>query len=86
MSRGSSVESSLKRTKRKAPLPPTTSSAAVQETVPVKENSQGLSVYMCTFPDNSVGRFSCFIMILRSLETSERFQRQISFPFESSAP
>uniref|UniRef100_H3DGG0 Cordon-bleu ubiquitin-like domain-containing protein n=1 Tax=Tetraodon nigroviridis TaxID=99883 RepID=H3DGG0_TETNG len=43
------------RTKRKAPPPPATSSAAVQETVPVRENSQGLSVYMCTFPVNSVG-------------------------------
>lgn len=66
LSRGSSAESSLKRTKRKAPLPP-------QETVPVKENLQGLSVYMCTFPDNSVGLLSRFIMsILRDLrEVSE---------------
>lgn len=73
LSRGSSTESSLKRTKRKAPLPPTTPGAAVQETVPVKENSQGLSVYMCTFPDHSVGLLSRFIKSMSS-ETSERFQ------------
>lgn len=69
LSRGSSTESSLKRTKRKAPLPPTTSSAAVQEMFPVKENSQGLSVYMCTFPDNSGELLSHFIMSVSS-ETS----------------
>lgn len=52
LSRGAVTESSLKRTKRKAPPPP---SAAVQETDPVKENLQGLSVYLCTIPHNSVG-------------------------------
>ncbi|XP_056895562.1 cordon-bleu protein-like 1b isoform X1 [Takifugu flavidus] len=41
LSRGSSAESSLKRAKRKAPLPPTTSSPSDQETIPMKENSQG---------------------------------------------
>ncbi|XP_070832548.1 cordon-bleu protein-like 1b isoform X3 [Chaetodon trifascialis] len=41
LSRGSSAESSLKRTKRKAPPPPTSPSAAVQETVPLDENLQG---------------------------------------------
>ncbi|GAA6224164.1 cordon-bleu protein-like 1 isoform X1 [Lates japonicus] len=40
LSRGSSAESSLKRTKRKAPPPPTTPSAVVQETVPPDENLQ----------------------------------------------
>ncbi|XP_019110806.2 cordon-bleu protein-like 1b isoform X2 [Larimichthys crocea] len=40
-SRGSSAESSLKRTKRKAPPPPTSPSAAVQETVPPDEKLQG---------------------------------------------
>lgn len=44
LSRGSSAESSLKRTKRKAPPPPTSPSAAVPETIPVEENLQGLSV------------------------------------------
>lgn len=47
LSRGSSAESSLKRTKRKAPPPPTSSSAVVQETVPLDENLPGL--YMFTF-------------------------------------
>ncbi|XP_076603476.1 cordon-bleu protein-like 1b isoform X3 [Chaetodon auriga] len=41
LSRGSSAESSLKRTKRKAPPPPTSPSAAVQETVPLDESLQG---------------------------------------------
>nr|XP_046259097.1 cordon-bleu protein-like 1b isoform X2 [Scatophagus argus] len=41
LSRGSSAESSLKRTKRKAPPPPLSPSAAVQETVPLDENVQG---------------------------------------------
>lgn len=41
LSRGSSAESSLKRTKRKAPPPPTLPSAAVQETTPLAENLQG---------------------------------------------
>ncbi|XP_038576372.1 cordon-bleu protein-like 1b isoform X2 [Micropterus salmoides] len=41
LSRGSSAESSLKRTKRKAPPPPTSSSAVVQETVPLDENLPG---------------------------------------------
>ncbi|XP_041806512.1 cordon-bleu protein-like 1b isoform X2 [Chelmon rostratus] len=41
LSRGSSAESSLKRTKRKAPPPPTSPSAAVQEAVPLDENLQG---------------------------------------------
>lgn len=40
LSRGSSAESSLKRTKRKAPPPPTSPSAAVPETVFVDENLQ----------------------------------------------
>uniref|UniRef100_A0A8P4JYB7 Cordon-bleu WH2 repeat protein like 1 n=1 Tax=Dicentrarchus labrax TaxID=13489 RepID=A0A8P4JYB7_DICLA len=44
LSRGSSAESSLKRTKRKAPPPPTTPSAPVQETVPLDENLQGGAV------------------------------------------
>ncbi|XP_053184950.1 cordon-bleu protein-like 1b isoform X1 [Scomber japonicus] len=41
LSRGSSAESSLKRTKRKAPPPPTSPSVVVQETDPVDENLQG---------------------------------------------
>ncbi|XP_028446410.1 cordon-bleu protein-like 1b isoform X3 [Perca flavescens] len=41
LSRGSSAESSLKRTKRKAPPPPTSPSAVVPETVPFDENVQG---------------------------------------------
>ncbi|KAG7227535.1 hypothetical protein INR49_005350 [Caranx melampygus] len=41
LSRGSSAESSLKRTKRKAPPPPTSPSAVVHETVPLDENVQG---------------------------------------------
>ncbi|XP_040004623.1 cordon-bleu protein-like 1b isoform X2 [Xiphias gladius] len=41
LSRGSSAESSLKRTKRKAPPPPTSPSAVVQEMVPLDENLQG---------------------------------------------
>ncbi|XP_031714150.1 cordon-bleu protein-like 1b isoform X2 [Anarrhichthys ocellatus] len=41
LSRGSSAESSLKRTKRKAPPPPTSPSAVVQETVPLDESLQG---------------------------------------------
>ncbi|XP_071329898.1 cordon-bleu protein-like 1b isoform X2 [Trachinotus anak] len=41
LSRGSSAESSLKRTKRKAPPPPTSPSAVVQETAPLDENLQG---------------------------------------------
>ncbi|XP_035859817.1 cordon-bleu protein-like 1b isoform X2 [Sander lucioperca] len=41
LSRGSSAESSLKRTKRKAPPPPTSPSAVVAETVPFDENVQG---------------------------------------------
>ncbi|XP_074515480.1 cordon-bleu protein-like 1b isoform X1 [Sebastes fasciatus] len=40
-SRGSSAESSLKRTKRKAPLPPTSPTAGVQETAPLDEKLQG---------------------------------------------
>lgn len=45
LSRGSSAESSLKRTKRKAPPPPTSPSVVVQETDPVDENLQGLSLF-----------------------------------------
>ncbi|XP_044072076.1 cordon-bleu protein-like 1b isoform X2 [Siniperca chuatsi] len=41
LSRGSSAESSLKRTKRKAPPPPTSPSAVVQEKVPLDETLQG---------------------------------------------
>lgn len=41
LSRGSSAESSLKRTKRKAPPPPTSPSVVVQETEPLDENLQG---------------------------------------------
>ncbi|XP_074551635.1 cordon-bleu protein-like 1b isoform X2 [Halichoeres trimaculatus] len=41
ISRGSSAESSLKRTKRKAPPPPTSPSAITQEKVPVDENMSG---------------------------------------------
>ncbi|XP_026231703.1 cordon-bleu protein-like 1b isoform X2 [Anabas testudineus] len=41
LSRGSSAESSLKRTKRKAPPPPTSPSAVVQESVPPDDNLQG---------------------------------------------
>nr|XP_029135238.1 cordon-bleu protein-like 1 isoform X2 [Labrus bergylta] len=41
LSRGSSAESSLKRTKRKAPPPPTSPSAASQEKVPLEENLAG---------------------------------------------
>ncbi|XP_049450112.1 cordon-bleu protein-like 1b isoform X1 [Epinephelus fuscoguttatus] len=41
LSRGSSAESSLKRTKRKAPPPPTSPSAVVQETAPMDETLQG---------------------------------------------
>ncbi|XP_008299376.1 cordon-bleu protein-like 1b isoform X2 [Stegastes partitus] len=40
ISRGSSAESSLKRTKRKAPPPPTSPSAVVPESVSVEENLQ----------------------------------------------
>lgn len=40
-SRGSSAESSLKRTKRKAPPPPTSPTAGVQETAPLDEKLQG---------------------------------------------
>ncbi|XP_068560206.1 cordon-bleu protein-like 1b isoform X3 [Cebidichthys violaceus] len=43
LSRGSSAESSLKRTKRKAPPPPTSPSAVVQETVPLDESLQGVA-------------------------------------------
>lgn len=75
LSLGSSAESSLKRTKRKAPLPPTTSSASDQETVPVKENSQGLSVHVCTF------HFMSYV--LRGLR---EVLKADSFYFESSAP
>ncbi|XP_075895900.1 cordon-bleu protein-like 1b isoform X2 [Nelusetta ayraudi] len=39
LSRGSSAESSLKRTKRKAPPPPASPSAALQQAVPVDEKS-----------------------------------------------
>uniref|UniRef100_A0A3B4YCB3 Cordon-bleu WH2 repeat protein like 1 n=1 Tax=Seriola lalandi dorsalis TaxID=1841481 RepID=A0A3B4YCB3_SERLL len=39
------IMSSLKRTKRKAPPPPTSPSAVVQETVPLDENLQGLSLF-----------------------------------------
>ncbi len=46
LSRGSSAESSLKRTKRKAPPPPTSPTAVVQETVPLDENLQGLSLFI----------------------------------------
>lgn len=53
-SRGSSAESSLKRTKRKAPPPPTSPSAAVQETVPPDEKLQGLSLFThLYYPDHS---------------------------------
>ncbi|XP_034418305.1 cordon-bleu protein-like 1b isoform X2 [Cyclopterus lumpus] len=41
LSRGSSAESSLKRTKRKAPPPPTSPSAVDQETVLLDESLQG---------------------------------------------
>uniref|UniRef100_A0A3Q3QX40 Cordon-bleu ubiquitin-like domain-containing protein n=1 Tax=Monopterus albus TaxID=43700 RepID=A0A3Q3QX40_MONAL len=41
LSRGSSAESSLKRTKRKAPPPPASPSAVVQETVPLDQSLQG---------------------------------------------
>ncbi|XP_062259112.1 cordon-bleu protein-like 1b isoform X2 [Platichthys flesus] len=41
LSRGSSAESSLKRTKRKAPPPPRSPGAVVPETVPLEENGQG---------------------------------------------
>ncbi|KAM9802578.1 cordon-bleu protein-like 1b isoform 3-T4 [Syngnathus typhle] len=40
LSRGSSAESSLKRTKRKAPQPPTPPTSAVPETEPPQENVQ----------------------------------------------
>ncbi|KAM4558712.1 cordon-bleu protein-like 1b [Odontesthes bonariensis] len=40
VSRGSSAESSLKRTKRKAPLPPTSPSALLQESVSLDETLQ----------------------------------------------
>ncbi|XP_028249069.1 cordon-bleu protein-like 1b isoform X2 [Parambassis ranga] len=40
LSRGSSAESSLKRTKRKAPPPPTSPSAAVLESVPLEDSLQ----------------------------------------------
>lgn len=56
LSRGSSAESSLKRTKRKAPPPPTSPSAVVAETVPFDENVQGLSSFtFVNFHDHSVG-------------------------------
>lgn len=61
LSRGSSAESSLKRTKRKAPLPPTSLSAVVQETVPLDENVQGLSLFtfgrvcQCFMKDTFIG-------------------------------
>uniref|UniRef100_A0A4W6FZZ5 Cordon-bleu ubiquitin-like domain-containing protein n=1 Tax=Lates calcarifer TaxID=8187 RepID=A0A4W6FZZ5_LATCA len=55
LSRGSSAESSLKRTKRKAPPPPTTPSAVVHETVPPDENLQGMSLF--TF----VSVYQCFM-------------------------
>lgn len=42
LSRGSSAESSLRRTKRKAPPPPTSPSVFDQESVPLDENLQGL--------------------------------------------
>lgn len=45
LSRGSSAESSLKRTKRKAPPPPTSPGAVAQETVPLDENVQGLALF-----------------------------------------
>ncbi|XP_059198988.1 cordon-bleu protein-like 1b isoform X2 [Centropristis striata] len=41
LSRGSSAESSLKRTKRKAPPPPMSPIAVVPETAPLDENLQG---------------------------------------------
>ncbi|XP_076025947.1 cordon-bleu protein-like 1b isoform X2 [Genypterus blacodes] len=41
LSRGSSTDSSLKRTKRKAPPPPSSLSLAVQDNVFLDENSQG---------------------------------------------
>uniref|UniRef100_A0A3Q3L6I0 Cordon-bleu WH2 repeat protein like 1 n=1 Tax=Mastacembelus armatus TaxID=205130 RepID=A0A3Q3L6I0_9TELE len=43
LSRGSSAESSLRRTKRKAPPPPTTPSPVLQETVPLDENVQAVT-------------------------------------------
>uniref|UniRef100_A0AAQ4QGP1 Cordon-bleu WH2 repeat protein like 1 n=1 Tax=Gasterosteus aculeatus aculeatus TaxID=481459 RepID=A0AAQ4QGP1_GASAC len=43
LSRGSSAESSLKRTKRKAPPPPTSPSAVVQEAVHLDESLQGVT-------------------------------------------
>ncbi|MEQ2283255.1 hypothetical protein AMECASPLE_009318 [Ameca splendens] len=42
VSRGSSAESSLRRTKRKAPPPPTSPSPVVQKTVSEEEHMQGL--------------------------------------------
>ncbi|XP_029936699.1 cordon-bleu protein-like 1b isoform X2 [Myripristis murdjan] len=41
LSRGSSAESSLKRTKRKAPPPPTSPTVVVQDKAPLEENVQG---------------------------------------------
>ncbi|KAK2839749.1 hypothetical protein Q5P01_013489 [Channa striata] len=41
LSRGSSAESSLKRTKRKAPPPPTSPGAVVHQTIPPEESLQG---------------------------------------------
>ncbi|XP_067372213.1 cordon-bleu protein-like 1b isoform X2 [Channa argus] len=41
LSRGSSAESSLKRTKRKAPQPPPSPSAGVHQTIPPDESLQG---------------------------------------------
>uniref|UniRef100_A0A3Q4HEH9 Cordon-bleu ubiquitin-like domain-containing protein n=1 Tax=Neolamprologus brichardi TaxID=32507 RepID=A0A3Q4HEH9_NEOBR len=46
VSRGSSAESSLKRTKRKAPPPPASPSAVAQEPVFPDENVQGLVFYL----------------------------------------
>jgi len=46
VSRGSSAESSLKRTKRKAPPPPTSPSALLQESVSLDETLQGLPLFI----------------------------------------
>lgn len=68
LSRGSSAESSLKRTKRKAPPPPTSPAAVVQAAVPQDENLQGVSLFIfVNFHYHSVYSVSSVYLIVSLL-------------------
>lgn len=79
LSRGSSAESSLKRTKRKAPPPPTSLTAAVQETVPLEENVQGLSVF--TSVHFMITYWDCYVLFYHTFRLFHCWVEKNMSPF-----